>query len=100
MSAERLRRRPERNHHAEEPDQDRAPAPPADALAQEYCRQRGDEHRAGEPIGDDVGERQPGDGKKERRDLQRRQCHAQKLKPGPLHADKLRAVLPDQRRQD
>ena len=75
---------PQRDQHAAEADQDRAPAPPADLLAQHDRRQRGDEDRARQIIGDDVGERQIDRREEERRDLQRRQHHPQQLQPRPL----------------
>ncbi len=97
--AHRLRRRAQRDQHAAETDQDRAPAPPADALAQHDRRQRGDENRAGQIIGDDVGERQIDGGEKKRRDFEGGERHPEQLQPRPLKVNELRAVPPDHRQQ-
>jgi hypothetical protein len=79
-----LRRRPQRDHDAAETDQNRRPAPPADLLAQEDRRHRGDEDGAGEIVRDDVGERQIDRRKEEGRHFQRRQHDAKQLQARPL----------------
>ncbi len=94
-----LRRRTQRDQHAAEPDQDRAPAPPADALAQHDRRQRGDEDRRRQIIGDDVGERQIDGGEKERRDLERREQSPAAVAATAARGAEFGALPPDHRQQ-
>ncbi len=97
--AHRLRRGPQRNQNAAEADQDSAPAPPADMLMQHDCRQRRDEDRTGQIIGNDVGERQIDGGEKKRRDLEGREHDPEQLQPRPFQPDERGAMPPYHRRK-
>ena len=71
------RRRPERDHDADKTGDHRQPAPPADMLAQQQRRHRGDVNRPGQIKRHHVGERHIGQRPVEAGDLEGREHRAQ-----------------------
>ena len=81
---ERAGRGLERDEDAEKADRHRRPAAPADPLLEEERRQHRHIDRAGEVVGDGVGERQAGHRPVEQQHLGRGEDHPEHMQPRPL----------------
>ena len=91
--------RPQHDQHADEADDNSAPAAPADLLAEDRHRQRGHHHRHGEDQRIGVGQRQLDEGVEHQHHVDRQQDRAQAHQPGMARPQLVQAALmPDQQR--